>query len=69
MDICPPGQCGVRFLLLTRADSFATANGLITPEAKVTVKFNALNEESERVEMDTAVRAISVARRCQTHGY
>ena len=69
MDICPPGQRGVRFLLLTRAEPFAIANGLIIPEAKITVKFNALNEESECIEMNTAVRAISVGRRCQMHGY
>ena len=69
MDICPPGQCGVRFLLLTKAESFSTANGLSNPEAKITVKLNALNEESECIEMDTAVRAISVGRRCQMHGY
>ena len=47
----------------------ATANGLIIPEAKITIKLNALNEESECIEMDTAVRAISVGRRCQMHGY
>ena len=69
MDICPPGQRGVRSFLLTRAEPMATANGLITPEAKITVKFNALNEESECIEMNTAVRAISVGRRCQMHGY
>ena len=69
MDICSSGQRGVRSLLLTRAEPMATANGLITPEAKITVKLNALNEESECIEMSTAVRAISVGRRCQMHGY
>ena len=68
MDICPPGQRGERSLL-TRVEPLATANCLIIPEANIIVKFNALNEESECIEMDTAVRAISVGRRCQMHGY
>ena len=69
MDLCPAGQHGMRSLLLTKTKSFATANCLITPEAKITVKLNALNEESECIEMNTSVRAISVGRRCQMHGY
>ena len=68
MDFCPPGQCGVRSLL-TKSEPMAIANGLIYLEGKITVALDGLNEQSECVEIDTAVTAISAGRRCQTHGY
>ena len=45
MDLCPPGQCGVRSLL-TKAEPMAIANGIIYPEAKIAVAFYALNNLS-----------------------
>ena len=39
MDLCPPGQCGVRSLL-TKSEPMATANGIIYQEAKITVAVN-----------------------------
>ena len=68
MDLCPPGQCGVRSLL-TKPEPMAIANGIIYPESTIALAFDAPNEQSECVEIDTAVRVISVGRRCQTHGY
>ena len=61
VDICPPGQFGLRSRLES-PELMSTANGVISSEAKITVALDAFNEEADCIEMDTAVGALSLYR-------
>ena len=67
-DLCPRGTPGRR----VNKDSMMaleTANGIVQPDASVTVSIDALNEDAECVELAQTVTALSIGRRCVEHGY
>ena len=46
-----------------------TANGIVHPDSKVTVTLDALDEEADCLELGKTVCALTIGRRCATHGY